>query len=275
MKTAARLLAQFSRRFLKLLAIDSFISTLFIVIFPPTPSENSYLRDIGIPEGTRHRLWRATARQGIGAELTLLSATAIYFFLISQVDSDFPEVVTRIAAAFSAGSAAMAGILLYSSLSPYTRLLVSVARCTRLLFILEDGVRHPFDHIVGKDVITHIYFRRRIAGVAWALTRDTALINGNQTSAGSTVGEILLWFADSPYDRRRRPILGAYLAELIAAVDNNTTIPEADFAPAARFRTRSPRDRLLRQLRAVAGGALTTGIAVAVISALLKFWFAN
>jgi hypothetical protein len=39
----------------------------------------------------------------------------------------------------------------------------------------------------------------------------------------------LLWFAVNPADPRRRPIVAAYLSELIADVANNVTICDTDF----------------------------------------------
>jgi len=45
--------------------------------------------------------------------------------------------------------------------------------------------------------------RRRIAGAAWALTRDTALLSGLPATAGATVGELRRWFAENPADRRQ------------------------------------------------------------------------
>ena len=87
-----------------------------------------------------------------------------------------------------------------------------------------------------------------------------------------SVGEVLLWFAENPADRRRRPVLVGHLAELATAAAAGDPVPHAHFAPAARFRTRSPRAASLRRVRTVAGGALTTGLVVAAFTAVLRIW---
>jgi hypothetical protein len=118
-----------------------------------------------------------------------------------------------------------------------------------------------------------VFRRRRVAGVAWALTCDSARLTGRPAAAGATVGELLLWFAESPADRRRRPIVSAHLVDLITAVVGGTPIPEPYFAPAARFRTVSPCARILRVLRTLGSGALATGVLVAIFAAVLRIWF--
>jgi hypothetical protein len=146
-------------------------------------------------------------------------------------------------------------------------------RMTAELLTLERraGTRRR-DEIFERLLLDPRHRRRVVAGLAWALTRDTAKMSGCSTTQGSTTGEVLLWFADNPADPRRRPIVVAYLGELVSAVADHEPIPHAQFAAASRFRNRSPRERVLRQARTFFGGALFTGVLVAIVTAVMRIW---
>ncbi|RLK54862.1 hypothetical protein [Actinokineospora cianjurensis] len=67
-------------------------------------------------------------------------------------------------------------------------------------------------------------------------------------------------------------MLGSHLTDLVTAIVDDRSVPHTQFAPAARFRTRSPQGRVLRQARALGSGALATGVLVAVLAAVLRIW---
>lgn len=159
---------------------------------------------------------------------------------------------------------------------PRRRLLASAFRCTELLLELGTGSAdgrgaESVDRVLMLRSLA-VRRRRRVARVAWAITRDTARCAGRPATAGETVGELLLWFAENPADRRRRPIVAVHLVELVAAVADNLPIPHAQFAPAAKYRTTSPRAALLMQLRAFVRSAVVSGAILAVLTAILRIW---
>jgi hypothetical protein len=84
------------------------------------------------------------------------------------------------------------------------------------------------------------------AGVARALTRDTARLTGRPAAAGATMGELLLWFAESPTDRR--PPTDRQCS--------SRRSPRRILRPLldVRRRTGSPRARILRVLRTLGSG---------------------
>ncbi|WP_410583746.1 hypothetical protein [Amycolatopsis sp. lyj-108] len=114
-----------------------------------------------------------------------------------------------------------------------------------------------------------LYRRRRIAGLAWALTRDQARLAGRST-AEFGLGEVLLWYAESPHEARRRAIFSGYMAEMITAISTGDTVPDIQFSPAKRFATRSPRSRFARLLRTVVTATITSSIIAALVTAVLR-----
>ncbi|MEV5712681.1 hypothetical protein AB0L41_02225 [Amycolatopsis mediterranei] len=176
-----------------------------------------------------------------------------------------------------AGLAVAVGVLLSAwRFGPRRRLLASAFRCTEILLELGTGPAGGRETESVERVLMPrrlaVRRRRRVARVAWAITRDTARCAGRPATAGETVGELLLWFAENPADRRRRPIVAVHLVELIAAVADNLPVPHAQFAPAAKYRTKSPRAALLMQLRVFVRSAVVSGAVLAVLTAILRIW---
>ncbi|MFD2470089.1 hypothetical protein [Amycolatopsis silviterrae] len=257
----------------QLLVFGPAFTTLTLMVLPPTIEERQMLADNGVSRAQLTRVFLATFRQ---ASAVLLGALALLAMLIAfQLEylEKPPAPVVRLVLPFALLAAAGCAVLSVASLSPRTRLLVSAARCARLILLLDPrAAQQPLPRAFGPRFANPVFRRRRVAGVAWAVTRDSARLTGKPATDGMTVGELLLWFAETPGDRRRRPVLVGYLAELTAAAAAGAPIPGAHFAPAARFRTRSPREAALRLLRTLVGGALTTGIVLAVLTALLRLW---
>ncbi|BCJ36390.1 hypothetical protein Athai_38930 [Actinocatenispora thailandica] len=247
---------------------------MFLFALPMWP-EPDYLRDIGVSDTHLRRIWSAAGRQALA--VGMLAGTALCIYLTVAIAVGPPVGTNRgsLAGAFvvTVAVAITTGWLAWPSGTPRIRLLVAAARCARLLLMLDD--REPATSYYPRSFLARLddpaYRRRRVAGVAWALTRDTAKLTGQPVSAGSSLGELLLWFADNPRDPRRRPTVSAYLVELIAALCAGAALPEFHFAPAARFRTRSPREPLLRQLRSIVSGTLITGVILAFVTAVLTF----
>jgi hypothetical protein len=228
--------------------------------------ENEYLRKLGVSSSHRAQVSSAIWTQAL-VGLTWVAAVGTglnAFDLPGFRPAVFPPAL-GIALIFAA-----LVVTLISS-TPRVRLLASAARCTRLLCVLAPRTElKGMDSAFARCLDDPIFRRRRVGAVAWALTRDTARLAGQPVSAGATVGELLLWFGENPADHRRRPIVGAYLGELVIAVAGRMPIPHAQFAPAARLRTRSPREKARRQLRTAATNALVTGVFLAFVAALLR-----
>ncbi|QKV74115.1 hypothetical protein [Amycolatopsis sp. Hca4] len=269
--------------------VDVMITTPFVVSFFPYPelmlltkpfgrAEKKLLIEIGVSRKNCRRANWAMMRSGLAAYLTLLALSLWIFLALPERRPSNPSVtpiVTRgdfIIAAFL--TTAMAVWLFDNSAYPRKRLLASCARCVRLVHLLRPTEPlHGIDLLCAKWLADPQFLRRRVVGLAWALTRDSGRLNGNSSDGGVTMGELLLWFAESPADRRRRPTICPQLGELITETASGGLIPQIAFSPAARFRSRSPRDRLFRWLRTFAGGALATGIFVAIVTAALRVWF--
>lgn len=244
------------------------VATYLLLTGPVRPQERQYLRDLGV---TAFDLMLVRLAVWYQAIVPLVWMPPFVLGLVSfGVQGLGPALVPR-DVPFEA--AVLAIILTIPSSKPRVRLLASAARCTRLLCTLAPNKRLiDLDFVFSQWLNNPIYQRQRVAAAAWALTRDTARLTGQPVSTGATVGELLLWFGRNPSDKRRRPIVGAHLAELITATANWKAIPHADFAPAARQRTRPPRREVLRQLRATVTGTLATGVVLALVSALLRVW---
>ncbi|MEV7038352.1 hypothetical protein [Amycolatopsis sp. NPDC051061] len=159
---------------------------------------------------------------------------------------------------------------------PRRRLLASAFFCVELLLELGPDLSEGREKVAAERFLMLrrlvVRRRRRVARVAWALTRDTSRCAGRPFTAGETLGELLLWFAENPSDRRRRPIVIDHLVELIAAVADNAPIPHAQFLPAAKYRTRSPRMVFVMQLRSFVRSAVVTGAVLAILAAILRVW---
>ncbi|WP_406636682.1 hypothetical protein [Amycolatopsis sp. WGS_07] len=253
--------------------LGSSLTALTLMTLPPTPEERQLLAGNGVSRAQLKRISLAAFRQAGAVTLGALALIGTLLAFQFQYLAKVPVPVVRLVLPFALLAAAGSAVLAMASLSPRTRLLVSAARCARLILLLDPrAAQQPLSLEFGPHFANPVFRRRRVAGVAWALTRDSARLTGNPATDGMTVGELLLWFAETPADRRRRPVLVGYLAELTAAAASGAPIPSAQFAPAARFRTRSPREAALRRLRTLVGGALTTGIVLAVLTALLRLW---
>ncbi|MEV4057370.1 hypothetical protein AB0J55_39725 [Amycolatopsis sp. NPDC049688] len=266
-----------------------------LLAFPPRFTESVYLETIGVPptavRAATTALWRQGTTWVFSASAVALCAT--FVLDRAQISTSPLRPVNYFVLTFTYFGllAAAYGV---RSLSVRSRLLASSVRCARLVRAScpapsPDATQlaiESFTHLdpldprgrLGRDRIFQLLLRnprhrqRTTAGVAWALTRDIAHLSGRPVGTATTLGEVLLWFAQSPHDPRRRPIVAAYLAELITDVANNAPIRDADFTPASRYRTRSPRERAVRRLRSLATGALTTGILVAFVAAVLRIW---
>ncbi|WP_162834235.1 hypothetical protein [Amycolatopsis circi] len=249
---------------------------------PLRDAESRYLADNGVPERYRELIFRATRCQTrmtfIGLLTVVVAVVLLEVVLVLPVQFPaMPPFLVGRDGSFVAGTfLAFLSMWVLSLLngSPRRRLMVSVGRAARLVLLLDPRAEQSWRGRVLQSYLAEPRVRRRhVEGVAWALTRDTAILTGQDAAAGMTVGELLLWFAENPADRRRRPVLGIYVAELAAAAAGGYSIPHAQFMPAARFRTRSPREPALRRLRSFVGGALATGIVVAIVTAVLRLWF--
>ncbi|MEV6825661.1 hypothetical protein [Amycolatopsis sp. NPDC051102] len=250
------------------------ITTMLLLTRPVGSEEVRYLAYIGVAEANRRRLILASFRQYLAECIAILSLFAGVVAVQMQFEATTRgSEESRLIAGGASIAAIVAAILASTSLSPRTRLLVNIVRCTRLMLLL--GSREQMTSY-EPELVGHLdqpgFRRRRVAGVAWALTRDTARLTGISPASGATVGELLLWFAECPADRRRRPILSEHLVCLTNAVAEDAAIPSAQFAPAARLRNQSPRARVLRRLGSLGSGALVTGIVVAIITAILRLW---
>lgn len=278
--TDARSVTNVMRVLLAVLALyQPWITTMELLLGPAGSSERRYLYDLGVTARHLRQITRASYYQ-------TASMVACYFTfsgVLVAVSLGIPFKTNVVIAAVVVTPFLALARLVWASLTTQNRILASVVRCVRLLILLhlpvapgtERGRRiYIAPQLTDERALRNqAYVRRRMQGVAWALTRDSARLTGRPVAAGGTVGEVLLWFADNPADRRRRNIVSPYLVELVTAVADGAPIPEAQFAPAARFRTRSPRARILQQLRSTLSGALATGVVVAVLTALLKIWF--
>lgn len=261
-------------RYLAGLLVRTWGPTAALWTAPPTAGESRYLADNGVAEHHRQRILGEVLRQNLAA---MLGVFAIVLFLFAFGLRETPLGLGARTPSFVAGElVACAFYLLFVQRiwSPRRRLLASIGRAVRLVLLLDPRAASPspFSRAVRPYLADPGFRRRRVEGVAWALTRDTARFTGSEPSAGMTAGEVLLWFAENPADPRRRPVLSAYLVELATAVASGAAIPAAAFLPATRFRTRSPREPLLRRLRTLGGGALATGIIVAAVTAVLRIW---
>ncbi|EOD69676.1 hypothetical protein [Amycolatopsis vancoresmycina] len=267
-----------------------------LLAFPPRLTESVYLGKIGVPPAAVKAATTALWRQGTTWVFSVSAFALCATFVLNRVQNVLqistspldPVDYFVLTFTYFGLLAAAYGV---RSLSIRSRLLASSVRCARLVRAMcpdpsPDATQlaiESFTHLDlrgsrGRDPLFQLLLRnprhrhRTTAGVAWALTRDTAHLSGRSVGTATTLGEVLLWFAQSPRDPRRRPIVAAYLAELITDVANHAPIRDADFTPAARYRTRSPRERAVRRLRSLATGALTTGILVALVAAVLRIW---
>ncbi len=259
------------RMFARLASFGPGLVTYLLLTGMMRPQEREYLDDLGVAPRDLSRVQSAIWVQG--STFLLWGIALIAVPLGFNAPGLGPALLPNIPHGIVLIATIPALLATIMSSAPRDRLLASAARCTRLLCALAPPTpRAGLDLVFARRLKSPTYRRRRVAAVAWALTRDTARLTGQPVSAGATVGELLLWFDENPADRRRRPIVGAYLAELVAAAARETAIPHAQFAPAARFRTRSPREAAARRLRAAATSPLATGVFLAVVATLLRVW---
>lgn len=232
--------------------------------------ERQYLEDLGVAPADLEQVNLAMWAQGTIAPMWMFAVVVVTNnFALPGLGPALFSIPTNVALLAVIPAAFMA----IMALSTRARLLASAARCARLLCVLAPTTPlRGLDVELARWLESPAYRRRRVAAVAWALTRDTARLSGRAASAGATVGELLLWFGENPADKRRRPIVGPYLAELMIAAARETPIPHAQFAPASRCRSRSPRELALRQLRTTVTSALATGVLLAVVVAVLRVW---
>lgn len=267
-------------------------ASFYLLIFLARVSEQTYLNSIGVSEDA----------EGTASEAMLMQAFAYWFGTGTLITAGIfspnwlwgvppPADQARMQVLFLIFIFTAMLLCAAFGFTAENRLLASAFRAARLLRALSpDPLPSP-----SRMTVETLLFRRRrgthhrdrmfqlilrnarnrqrvVAGVAWALTRNTARLTGRPAEAGATGGELLLWFAENPQDRRRRPIVSAHLAELMNAVTQEELLPHAQFFPANRFRNRSPRQRILLRVRGLANGALATGVLVAIVTAVLRIW---
>jgi hypothetical protein len=269
-------------------------ASFYHLIFLPRPSEQRYLNAIGVSDDAEGTAVVAMMMQAFtywfGAGTLIFGGVVAPNLLLGPHPEGAKTIISQVLILI-----VMPALLtLVCALPGFTmenRLLASAFRAARLLRALSPDPtpsparmtvetlllrRRPGTHRrdeVFQLLLRNARHRRRVvAGVAWALTRDTARVTGRPPAEGATGGELLLWFAENPQDRRRRPIVSAHLAELMNAVVRDEPLPHAQFAPASRFRNRSPRERFAGRVRGLASGALVP-VLVAVVTAVLRIWF--
>jgi hypothetical protein len=270
--------------------------TVTFLAFPPRITESGYMEEIGVPPAAAKAATMALWRQGTAWVFLVSSFTLCSAFLINRLQTSMqisasplrPISYFVLTFTYFGVIAALYGA---RSISVRSRLLASAVRCVRLIrascpdpvpgaaqFSYKSPIYFDLKGKHGRDrffelLVRNPRHRQRVtAGIAWALTRDVARLTGRPAGKVITLGEVLLWFAENPADPRRRPIVAAYLSELITDVANNVAICDTDFFPAARYRIRSPRERAIRRLRSLVTGAVATGILVALASAVLRIW---
>lgn len=246
------------------------VASFFLLCNDLGEVEKKYLNELGVPRSARGRVARAMLAQGIWNSTALMSLIFWLLFL-SELGDKNPPSVTGDVLAVTIGATALAVVSSAAVLSPRQRLLASVGRAVRLLSAVSPTAPpRGFDLLYARWLSNPHFRRRRVVGVAWALTRDTAKLTARPVTDGDTVGELLLWWAALPADARRRPVVSAVLVEVLNSLETGIPLPHAQFGPAARFRSRSPRERVGRQIRTLAGGALTTGVLIAIATAVLR-----
>jgi hypothetical protein len=241
----------------------------------PTADERKYLRDIGVTPVQYRRLAWAARRAALGWHAALVAMSSLSLGVLLSIGSADAGYLVGFFSAVTTASATVAALLLKSSLSARTRLLVSAARCARFVVLLGPHPPRGYNLRFLRDrVRTDRSFRRRQReNLAWAISRDAGRVNAAAPCSGG-LGSVLLWFGDNPCDPRRRPTLSSVVVDVVAAAAGpDALIPTTMFAPAARFPTPSPRRRIASRLRDTAGGALVTGVLVAIVSAVLRIWF--
>ncbi len=269
----------------------------FLTTFPPRGVELKYLSAVGLPEHVSGKMVTAALLQALAYWYSGLTTVYVLALFGTVVQDQLWPPAGRPPTTFKSSWLLFfvllsPALLALPSFSVRSRLLASAFRSIRLiralhpeptpgpvrltaeLFTLKRRTRtHRRDRMFELLLKNPRHRRRAVAGLAWSLTRDTAKLSGRPAASGTTTGEVLLWFADNPGDKRRRPIAVSYISELVTAVADDEPVPHTDFAAASRFRNRSPRERVLRQVRAFFGGALFTAVLVAIVSAVLRLWF--
>jgi hypothetical protein len=240
----------------------------------PTVDERTYLYGAGVTPAQYRRVAWAARRAAFGWHAALVVTASALLGVLLRVDSKDAEFLVALFSTMAVASATVAVLLLRGSLTARTRLLVSAARCARFVVLLGPNPPRGHNLQFHRDrVRTDRSFRRRqLENLAWAISRDAGRVNATAPRSGGP-GSVLLWFGDNPCDPPRRPTLSAVVAEVVAAAAHpESPIPATAFAPAARFSTPSPRRRVASRLRDTLGGALATGVLVAIVSVVLRIW---
>jgi len=246
-------------------------STLMMVYVPLGRWERQALRGIGLSRAVARRAHIAMICGGTGVIFSWFSISMVLTKFMNWLSGESPQTLfDQLVVGFMLVTAGVGlPLLAFTAASPRTRLLISATRCARLLVLFRDDPVDPDLRWFRFKMRDPLYRRRRIAGLAWALTRDQARLTG-RSAAEPGLGEVLLWYAESPREARRRAIFSGYMVEIITALNTGATVPDVQFPPAKRFATRSPRTRFVRVLRTVFTAALTTSIIAAFVTALLK-----
>ncbi|UJW36906.1 hypothetical protein L3Q67_45390 (plasmid) [Saccharothrix sp. AJ9571] len=268
--------AQFAHRLTQYLLLLPFLlfppySTLMLVYNPLNRQERRALEGIGLSRAVARRAHVATICGGVGVTFSWFAIGLVPVHVMNLLSmKPPPSLISHLVVGLILSNAVVGlPLLAITAASPRIRLLISATRCIRLLLLFRDNPVDPDLRWYRFKMRNHLYRQRRMAGLAWALTRDQARLAGRST-AEPGLGEVLLWYAESPHEARRRAIFSGYMVEMITAISTGETVPDVQFPPAKRFATRSPRSRFARLLRTIVTAALTSSIIAALLTALLK-----